>query len=196
LKTEHMTSRESTEREVVVESVRELETPATKEQNNGSTTEPDESDLEKGFPNEEEQPEQSAGANLEVMECSSQYTHILVPLAGHSSGEQEVKPETPALEPVKTTWHPSFSKLKSPQDKPSSDSEEDAAATNSTSNIIERAVPIFCAVCLMEYEVSERVCWSSNRECTHVFHEGEFAWFVVSECVEYFECCMTAWAYC
>mmetsp|Transcript_481 Transcript_481/g.753 ORF Transcript_481/g.753 Transcript_481/m.753 type:complete len:404 (-) Transcript_481:134-1345(-) len=33
-----------------------------------------------------------------------------------------------------------------------------------------REVPIFCAVCLGEYETSERVCWSSNTECTHVFH--------------------------
>lgn len=35
----------------------------------------------------------------------------------------------------------------------------------------KRSVPIFCAVCLMEYDISERVCWASNGECTHVFHE-------------------------
>ena len=34
-----------------------------------------------------------------------------------------------------------------------------------------RAVPIFCAVCLMKYEISDRVCWSSNSECSHMFHE-------------------------
>ena len=33
-----------------------------------------------------------------------------------------------------------------------------------------REVPIFCAVCIGEFEASERVCWSSNTECTHVFH--------------------------
>ena len=27
-----------------------------------------------------------------------------------------------------------------------------------------RAVTIFCAVCLMKYEISDRVCWSSNSE--------------------------------
>lgn len=34
-----------------------------------------------------------------------------------------------------------------------------------------RAVPVFCAVCLMQYELSDRVCWSPNSQCTHVFHE-------------------------
>ena len=34
-----------------------------------------------------------------------------------------------------------------------------------------RAVPIFCAVCLMKYEITDRVCWSSNSECSHMFHE-------------------------
>ncbi len=34
-----------------------------------------------------------------------------------------------------------------------------------------RAVPNFCAVCLMKYEISDRVCWSSNSECSHMFHE-------------------------
>jgi len=35
----------------------------------------------------------------------------------------------------------------------------------------KRAVPIFCAVCLAKYEIFDRVCWSSNSECSHVFHE-------------------------
>jgi hypothetical protein len=34
-----------------------------------------------------------------------------------------------------------------------------------------RAVQIFCAACLMRYEISDRVCWSSNSECSHMFHE-------------------------
>ena len=36
----------------------------------------------------------------------------------------------------------------------------------------KRRVPIFCAICLSEYEKWDRVCWSSNKECTHVFHES------------------------
>ena len=43
-----------------------------------------------------------------------------------------------------------------------------------------RAVPIYCAVCLTKYEVSNRVCWSSNSECSHVFHEDcMLHWLVV-----------------
>ena len=34
-----------------------------------------------------------------------------------------------------------------------------------------RAVPIFCTVCLVKYEISDRVCWSSNSKCSHMFHE-------------------------
>jgi len=35
----------------------------------------------------------------------------------------------------------------------------------------KRAVLIFCAICLAKYEISDRVFWSSNSECSHVFHE-------------------------
>ncbi len=34
-----------------------------------------------------------------------------------------------------------------------------------------RHVPLSCAICLTDYEKSERICWASNPECTHVFHE-------------------------
>lgn len=44
----------------------------------------------------------------------------------------------------------------------------------------KRSVPIFCAVCLMEYAQNERVCWSSNYECTHVFHEDCILQWLVS----------------
>ena len=33
-----------------------------------------------------------------------------------------------------------------------------------------REVPIFCAICLGEYTISEKVSWSSNSGCPHVFH--------------------------
>lgn len=43
-----------------------------------------------------------------------------------------------------------------------------------------RECPIFCAICLMEYETSERISWSSNQDCTHVFHEDCIVQWLVS----------------
>ena len=43
-----------------------------------------------------------------------------------------------------------------------------------------RVAPIFCAVCLAKYELSERVCWASNSECSHVFHEQCILQWIVS----------------
>lgn len=34
----------------------------------------------------------------------------------------------------------------------------------------KREVPICCAICLSEYEMDDKVCWSCNSNCTHVFH--------------------------
>lgn len=46
-----------------------------------------------------------------------------------------------------------------------------------------RLVPVFCAICLMQYNVHEKLCWSSNKECAHVFHRDcILKWFVSLEC--------------
>ena len=44
----------------------------------------------------------------------------------------------------------------------------------------KRRVPIFCAICLSEYEKNDRVCWSSNNECSHVFHESCILQWLIS----------------
>lgn len=33
-----------------------------------------------------------------------------------------------------------------------------------------RQVPIFCSICLSEFNLHQQICWSSNPECTHAFH--------------------------
>lgn len=33
-----------------------------------------------------------------------------------------------------------------------------------------RQVPIFCSICLSEFDLHQHICWSSNSACTHVFH--------------------------
>lgn len=66
------------------------------------------------------------------------------------------------------------------EEKCATDSEDEANEKLDLRNTEKREVPIFCAVCLMEYETSERVCWSSNGECTHVFHEDCILQWLVS----------------
>jgi len=35
----------------------------------------------------------------------------------------------------------------------------------------KRCVPAFCAICLSGYEPGTEIVWSSNRQCSHVFHQ-------------------------
>lgn len=39
-------------------------------------------------------------------------------------------------------------------------------------NTDRRDVPRFCAICLSKVSIGESVTWSSNYECTHVFHSA------------------------
>jgi hypothetical protein len=186
LKDENMTSRESTNRRVSVDLVTE-----SKDNDNITSINEDERDIESGFPNEEDSKmRQEANlealeyssklqqaSHLEVMECTGEHTHILIPLPGHTNDDEEVVKSETTEPAAKATWHPHLPRIKSPQDKPNNDEEP---AQSAEPIATERAVPIFCAVCLMEYEVAERVCWSSNKECTHVFHEDCIVQWLVS----------------
>jgi hypothetical protein len=57
---------------------------------------------------------------------------------------------------------------------------EDDAVEKQTEPDAKRCVPIFCAICLSEYEKCDRVCWSSNAECSHVFHEDCILQWLIS----------------
>jgi Ring finger domain len=38
-------------------------------------------------------------------------------------------------------------------------------------NVTERRVPAVCVICLSSFQSSDRIIWSSNVDCCHVFHE-------------------------
>ena len=116
----------------------------------------------------------------------SEYTHVLIPSPGHAIADRHVKEEK------KTRRFPSrimFVRSRVGQEIQGSNNngekgqgevgavsctkDEAGDANDPVDELVseERAVPIFCAVCLAKYEISDRVCWSSNSECSHMFHE-------------------------
>ena len=99
-----------------------------------------------------------------------EYTHISIPFPGFditgrnicSIAEEEKQDKLPEddIEAMESQ---------------SEQTEESVATKDNQKQLLmteKRSVPIFCAICLSEYEKCDRVCWSSNKECTHVFHES------------------------
>jgi len=74
---------------------------------------------------------------------TAHHSHICVPLPG----QQSCEPRT-------------------------NDTDNTSEITNLTNDIPEtRNVPNLCIICHDEYELSDKVCWASSSDCTHVFHE-------------------------
>jgi hypothetical protein len=136
-----------------------------------------------------------------VDEDESEYTHVLIPLPGHRAipnrlgrvledcvvdTDGKTKRSSLSLRMFIRTSKvgPDNSNARKGQgERGISYTKDEVQEVNDTDNdpvTEDRAVPIHCAVCLTKYEVSNRVCWSSNSECSHVFHEDcMLHWLVV-----------------
>ena len=132
---------------------------------------------------ENKQEEEKEGESVE-------YTHVLVPQPGYNvDGENVVIPTIPdeeAENKLKNNNKERKARIRlfgggggKEKEKEESASKEIEIKEDPTTNTDDneekgeknRPCSIFCAICLGEYEPSERVSWSSNPSCTHVFHE-------------------------
>jgi hypothetical protein len=98
----------------------------------------------------------------------AEYTHVLIPHPGQASDDRHLK----RLE-TKMKLSSLSRKMSARVSKVGQDIKLEEMENPKEGTLVSelRAVPIFCAVCLMKYEISDRVCWSSNCECSHMFHE-------------------------
>jgi len=122
----------------------------------------------------------------------AKYTHICIPLPGYNKdGMRKPKkkptansgPKNKRVFGVALIRRESNDANKQTKELSESDVEDDATLVkdDTQQKNDRREVPIFCAVCLGEYETTDRVCWSSNTACTHVFHHDcIFQWLKAS----------------
>ncbi|KAL7538065.1 hypothetical protein ACHAXR_009682 [Thalassiosira sp. AJA248-18] len=145
-------------------------------------------DVETGFVRGIDPPERDGfGGDNKEEEDGVQYTHVSVPMPGHNFDCVDVHKSKPCTEDEKKDEKKSkiriFGGKAKEEVKSDTIKEEPTTAVgenNGGGNNRRRSCPIFCAICLMEYEPPERVSWSSNPECTHIFHEDCVVQWLVS----------------
>jgi hypothetical protein len=135
-------------------------------------------DVETGFVHGMDPQLQHEGENFE-------YTHVIIPLPGHNfdcvgvhgCDEAEKEPHGKEEKKPRVRLFGGKDKLKDVKEDPivATEAEEKTKVKGGT-----RHSSIFCAICLTEYETTERVSWSSNPDCTHVFHEDCVVEWLVS----------------
>lgn len=145
-------------------------------------------DIEEGSKDVEERGDMAQDNKLSSAAAAAviEYTHISLPLPGcdingihvcsleekedrQADGEATTGPTSMVNNKRKLT-----SLLRTEDDARQKQQTEPVISSNNLNEqqaVEKRSVPIFCAICLTEYEECERVCWASNAECSHVFHE-------------------------
>lgn len=126
--------------------------------------------------------------DLEAGKLENWYTHVRVPYPGYDSGGAKVAADDPSSldgEGPVTSWRLFYlrrAQIDAENELRAKEREENGGGDGADGNgggvsgdrapNDRRNVPRHCAICLGEYELNEEVTWSSNAQCTHIFHKG------------------------
>mmetsp|Transcript_2686 Transcript_2686/g.4149 ORF Transcript_2686/g.4149 Transcript_2686/m.4149 type:complete len:179 (-) Transcript_2686:828-1364(-) len=127
-------------------------------------------------------------SNSTATAAADKYTHISLPLPGCDIEGKYIcscsmEAEKEDRQEVKRRRLPSLFQT---GDDDASEKQKPITITSDPNHhqqqqkVDKRSVPIFCAICLSEYEKCDRVCWSSNTKCSHVFHEDCILQWLIS----------------
>lgn len=103
---------------------------------------------------------------------SDDYTHVRIPYSGYDFVGLQVKERDIPTSTKRTgSRKRSLAHPRGQRGDPQCVEDGNQTTIASRKKDERRNVPGFCAICLGEFELSEKISWSSNVECTHVFHE-------------------------